>query len=216
MLRYKDQLGRASPLASALPSFRSRDGQLRLAQDAGDVMDRGGVLVAEAATGIGKSLAYLVPAALSGRRVVVSTATKALQGQLLDEDLPLARLLRAHGVKIDTEKAGMAQRLGLRVQEGATGIQVKAVLRDGAAEQAGMAAGDEWLGVEVGKGTRAQSWRLKKLDDLSALLGTQTRCRALVSRDQSIRWLVLKVPTLASNWKLLPDPSNPAPLKRWL
>ena len=132
------------------------------------------------------------------------------------EDLPLARLLRAHGVKIDTEKAGMAQRLGLRVQEGATGIQVKAVLREGAAEQAGMAAGDEWLGIEVGKGTRVQSWRLKKLDDLSALLGTQTRCRALVSRDQQLRWLDLKVPTLASNWKLLPDPSNPAPLKRWL
>ena len=132
------------------------------------------------------------------------------------EDLPLARLLRAHGVKIDTEKAGMAQRLGLRVQEGATGVAIKAVLRDGAAEQAGMAAGDEWLGIEVGKGTRAQSWRLKKLDDLSALLGTQTRCRALVSRDQQLRWLDLKVPTLASNWKLLPDPSNPAPLKRWL
>ena len=47
MLRYKDQLGRASPLASALPSFRSRDGQLRLAQQVGDTIDRGGVLVAE-------------------------------------------------------------------------------------------------------------------------------------------------------------------------
>ena len=91
MLRYKDQLGRASPLADALPSFRSRDGQLRLAQQVGDTIDRGGILVAEAATGIGKSLAYLVPAALSGQRVVVTTATKALQGQLLNEDLPLAR-----------------------------------------------------------------------------------------------------------------------------
>lgn len=91
MLRYKDQLGHASPLREALPSFRSRDGQLRLAQQVGDTFDRGGVLVAEAATGIGKSLAYLVPAALSGRRVVVTTATKALQGQLLHEDLPLAR-----------------------------------------------------------------------------------------------------------------------------
>ena len=91
MLRYKDQLGRASPLADALPSFRSRDGQLRLAQQVGDTIDRGGILVAEAATGIGKSLAYLVPAALSEQRVVVTTATKALQGQLLNEDLPLAR-----------------------------------------------------------------------------------------------------------------------------
>ena len=91
MRRYKDQLGYASPLKHALPAFRSRDGQLRLAQEVGDTIDRGGVLVAEAATGIGKSLAYLVPAALSGRRVVVTTSTKALQGQLLNEDLPLAR-----------------------------------------------------------------------------------------------------------------------------
>jgi ATP-dependent DNA helicase DinG len=91
MQRYKDQLGYASPLKHALPAFRSRDGQLRLAQEVGDTIDRGGVLVAEAATGIGKSLAYLVPAALSGRRVVVTTSTKALQGQLLHEDLPLAR-----------------------------------------------------------------------------------------------------------------------------
>ena len=91
MRRYKDQLGYASPLKHALPAFRSRDGQLRLAQEVGDTIDRGGLLVAEAATGIGKSLAYLVPAALSGRRVVVTTSTKALQGQLLNEDLPLAR-----------------------------------------------------------------------------------------------------------------------------
>ena len=51
-------------------------------------------------------------------------------------DLPLARLLRAHGVKIDTEKAGMAQRLGLRVRESAlTGVTVTHVLAGGAAEQ---------------------------------------------------------------------------------
>lgn len=92
MVRYLDALGRSSPLRTALPGFRSRDGQLRLATAVGETIDGGGVLVAEAATGIGKSLAYLVPAALSGRRVVVSTATKALQGQLLREDIPLARL----------------------------------------------------------------------------------------------------------------------------
>ena len=98
MRRYEDQLGRTSPLREALPSFRSRQGQLRLADLVGETIDRGGVLVAEAATGIGKSLAYLVPAALSGQRVVVTTATKALQGQLLNEDLPLAR--QATGLEI--------------------------------------------------------------------------------------------------------------------
>ena len=131
-------------------------------------------------------------------------------------DLPLARLLRAHGVKIDTEKAPMAQRLGLRAQEGGAGITVKAVLRGSAAEQAGMAAGDEWLGVEVGSGTRRQSWRLKKLDDLPALMGPAQRCRALVSRDQVLVWLDLKVPKLASNWTLMPDPEAQQVLKRWL
>ena len=91
MPRYQKELGRSSPLKAVLPGFRSRDGQLRLAEQVGSTIERGGVLVAEAATGIGKSLAYLVPAAMSGQRVVISTATKALQGQLLTEDLPLAR-----------------------------------------------------------------------------------------------------------------------------
>ena len=91
MPRYQKELGRSSPLKAVLPGFRSRAGQLRLAEEVGTTIERGGVLVAEAATGIGKSLAYLVPAAMSGQRVVISTATKALQGQLLTEDLPLAR-----------------------------------------------------------------------------------------------------------------------------
>src|SRR3954464_9986715 len=70
---------------------------------AGTLAD-GGLLVCEAGTGTGKSLAYLLPAAASGRRVVVSTATKALQGQLWEKDLPLAaqalgRPIRAELVK---------------------------------------------------------------------------------------------------------------------
>ena len=52
---------------------------------------RRGYLVAEAGTGTGKTLAYLVPAVLSGRRVMVSTATKTLQEQILGKDLPLLR-----------------------------------------------------------------------------------------------------------------------------
>ncbi len=132
------------------------------------------------------------------------------------DDLPLATLLRAHGVKIDTDKAPMAQRLGLRVQENAAGIAIKAVLRGGAAEIAGMAAGDEWLAIEVGRGTRAQSWRLKKLDDLPLLMGPNARGRALINRDQRLMWLNLQVPALASNWQLRPDPTQNEALKRWL
>jgi ATP-dependent DNA helicase DinG len=54
-----------------------------------DVFDRGGVLLAEAGTGTGKTLAYLVPAILSGHRVLVSTGTKNLQEQVYSKDLPL-------------------------------------------------------------------------------------------------------------------------------
>ena len=61
----------------------------------------------------------------------------------------------------------MAQALGLRVAEASGSIQIKTVLRGGAAERAGFAAGDEWLGLEVGRGKSAQGWRLMRLDELA-------------------------------------------------
>lgn len=84
------------PLAQAAEGFVARDGQTQLAQAVARTIGRGGVLVAEAATGVGKTFAYLVPALLSGERVLVSTATKTLQDQLFGRDLP--RLARALGV----------------------------------------------------------------------------------------------------------------------
>ena len=71
------------PLARAHPAYRERPAQLAMARGVEDVLANGGTLVCEAGTGTGKSLAYLVPAALSGRRVVISTATLALQSQSL-------------------------------------------------------------------------------------------------------------------------------------
>src|SRR5512140_3814924 len=56
-----------------------------------EVIDEGGVLLAEAGTGTGKTVAYLVPAILSGRRVLVSTGTKTLQEQIISKDLPVLR-----------------------------------------------------------------------------------------------------------------------------
>jgi ATP-dependent DNA helicase DinG len=77
-------------LAATLPGFEPRAEQAALAQEVGDAFERGQHLLAEAGTGIGKSLAYLVPALESGQRVVVATATKALQEQLLTKDVPAA------------------------------------------------------------------------------------------------------------------------------
>jgi len=79
------------PLARALPQFEPRDGQRRMAEAVARVIDDGGVLMAEAGTGTGKTMAYLVPAVLSGRRVLVSTGTKNLQEQIFEKDVPAIR-----------------------------------------------------------------------------------------------------------------------------
>jgi predicted metalloprotease with PDZ domain len=118
------------------------------------------------------------------------------------QELPLRELLSAHGVTIEAEISSMAQRLGLRVSEAAGTVQVKGVLRSSAAEAAGMAAGDEWLGLDVGAKGQGGSWRLNKLDDLPALLGKEQQLVALVSRDKRLLRLPLKVPAQASGWKL--------------
>ncbi|HWP35845.1 MAG TPA: ATP-dependent DNA helicase, partial [Thermodesulfobacteriota bacterium] len=84
-------LGPGGLLARRLPGFEVRREQLEMARAVGRAIETGGCLVVEAGTGVGKTLAYLVPALLSGRRTVVSTGTKALQEQLFAKDLPLLR-----------------------------------------------------------------------------------------------------------------------------
>jgi len=76
------------PLARAFDGFEPRPGQRRLAESVAEVLTRGGTLVAEAGTGTGKTLAYLVPAVLSGKRVLISTGTKTLQDQIFYKDVP--------------------------------------------------------------------------------------------------------------------------------
>lgn len=81
-------------IARAQPHFRPRSGQTEMAIAVAETIADGGVLVVEAGTGVGKTYSYLVPALLSGKRVLVSTATKALQDQLFSRDLPsLTRML---------------------------------------------------------------------------------------------------------------------------
>ena len=78
-------------LARTLPGFRFRPQQLAMAQAVAEAIAARRQLVAEAGTGTGKTLAYLVPALLYGGKVIVSTGTKTLQDQLFDRDLPLIR-----------------------------------------------------------------------------------------------------------------------------
>ena len=92
---WRSQFSSPDGLAASLPGFRSRPGQTELAEAVARVFDKGGIGLFEAGTGMGKSLAYLLPAAFAsaarGERVLVSTKTKALQRQLASHDLPLVK-----------------------------------------------------------------------------------------------------------------------------
>ena len=78
-------------LARAVDGYEPRDGQRAMAAAVASILDSGGTLLVEAGTGTGKTLAYLIPAILSRRRVLVSTGTKNLQEQIFFKDLPALR-----------------------------------------------------------------------------------------------------------------------------
>jgi ATP-dependent DNA helicase DinG len=82
---------RGGALDLAMPDFEPRSGQVEMAAAVARVFEEGGVLLAEAGTGTGKTLAYLVPAILSRERVLVSTGTKNLQEQIYFKDIPALR-----------------------------------------------------------------------------------------------------------------------------
>ncbi len=87
-------------LERVLPAYEPRPQQAALAAEVEAAFASGQHLLAEAGTGTGKSLAYLIPALDSGRRVVVSTATKALQEQLLGKDVPAAAEVLGRDVQV--------------------------------------------------------------------------------------------------------------------
>jgi ATP-dependent DNA helicase DinG len=91
--------GSNGPLARALPGFEPRPQQIAMARAVSDALTNNRTLLVEAGTGTGKTLAYVIPAVLSGKKVVVSTGTRALQDQLAGQDVPLVE--RALGQAID-------------------------------------------------------------------------------------------------------------------
>src|SRR5260370_1313919 len=87
-------LGPDGAIARRLRGYESRSEQLQMAAAVAQAIERGGHLMGEAGTGVGKSFAYLVPAILAaeqGKKVVVSTHTISLQEQLLQKDIPFLR-----------------------------------------------------------------------------------------------------------------------------
>ena len=121
------------------------------------------------------------------------------------DDLPLAALLQRHGVQWQEDPAPLAQRLGLRVTE-SDGLVLKTVLRGSAAEAAGLAAGDEWLGVELPSADGAQegsAWRVRKLDDVALYARGQADITALVARDGRLLRARLHWPPAACTVRLV-------------
>jgi ATP-dependent DNA helicase DinG len=98
----KAALAALESVTAALPAAEDRPGQRLMAEQIAGAIEHGQHLVVQAGTGTGKTLAYLVPAIVSGKRTVVATATKALQDQLANKDLPfLAAQLEPLGVELD-------------------------------------------------------------------------------------------------------------------
>jgi ATP-dependent DNA helicase DinG len=90
----------SGPLGAVIPMYRPRPQQLEMARRIFSTLETRGRLVAEAGTGTGKTLAYLIPALLFGGKVIVSTGTKTLQDQLFHRDIPALREALARPVTV--------------------------------------------------------------------------------------------------------------------
>lgn len=110
------------PLASKIPGFRFREGQLAFAQAVGETITERSTVVVEAGTGTGKTFAYLIPALLANAQVLVSTASKTLQDQLFDKDIQIMMQALDRHVDVAVLKGRSnyicKQRLDMLVQRG--------------------------------------------------------------------------------------------------
>ena len=115
-------LGEHGRLSTAIGGFVARSQQIELASAIASAISEQTTLVAEAGTGTGKTFAYLIPCLLSGKKALISTATKTLQDQLFQKDLPM--LIRALGLSVHVQNLkGRANylcryRTALHVEEG--------------------------------------------------------------------------------------------------
>jgi ATP-dependent DNA helicase DinG len=147
MLDLEDVFGEGGPLQRALPDFKVRREQLRMAERVADALNLRESLVVEAGTGTGKTFAYLVPALLSGARVLISTGTRTLQDQLFAKDLPLVSAALGRPARVALLK-GRANylchyRLG-RTDEGAEQLALMEPASAGRGGQAMLARIQRW------------------------------------------------------------------------
>ncbi len=96
----RDIFAHDGALSEAIDGFRPRREQRLLAEAIEETLDASGMLVAEAATGVGKTFAYLAPVLRAGRKTLISTGTRTLQDQIFHRDLPVVRRAMGQPVKI--------------------------------------------------------------------------------------------------------------------
>ena len=132
MQRASEYLDLTGPFTEQIPGYQVRQNQLVLCDAIDDALESGDVLAAEAGTGIGKTFAYLVPALLSGKKIIISTGTRHLQDQLFHTDLPRViealsiqsapALLKGRSNYLCLHRLNMAPHLGFMNRESRAGL----------------------------------------------------------------------------------------------
>jgi predicted metalloprotease with PDZ domain len=121
------------------------------------------------------------------------------------DELPLRAAFAAFGIGWSEEKPTLAQRLGARLSDSGGALKLQAVLRGGAAERAGLAAGDELVALD--------GWRLKRIDDLAALQAFERPLPLLAARDQRLLTLTLPASKASGAVTLSADPRADAAVR---
>jgi ATP-dependent DNA helicase DinG len=106
-------LGPAGTFAQILEGYEHRESQIAMASAVEETLRDGGLLMVEAGTGTGKTMAYLLPALLSGERVVISTGTRNLQDQIMEQDVPLLERVLGRPIRVTCMK-GLSNYVCLR------------------------------------------------------------------------------------------------------
>jgi ATP-dependent DNA helicase DinG len=178
-LDLEDIFGPDGPLARALPDFRIRREQLRMAESVSAALSARDSLVVEAGTGTGKTFAYLVPALLSGARVLISTGTRTLQDQLFAKDLPLVSAALGRPARVALLKGRTNYLCRYRLGRAEGGEQLPLIEPGGARSQALLARIRRWAGTTE-RGDLAEVRGLSDSHPLwSQLTSTRESCLGL-------------------------------------
>jgi ATP-dependent DNA helicase DinG len=163
VIDLEDIFGHGGPLERALPDFKVRRQQLRMAERVASAVDSRETLAVEAGTGTGKTFAYLVPALVSGARVLISTGTRTLQDQLFSKDLPLVAAALGRPARVALLKGRTNYLCRYRLAK--AGVEGEQLALDAGLEAPGAASTEKML-------ARIQSWsRTTRVGDLAEVRG---------------------------------------------